>query len=766
MIKKVKELIIKSNGNISKTKKQKFLDDKKNKLSPKELNSLIKTLNKELKTECIESVKEFHLTRLKETKSEMYGKECLYSAKLVKSLFGSLDDFKEKVTKKFEKELNSVNKEAFADRVEEIIRSKKAISNDKVIEQFKKRYNVDLIKNKKTVNAIDDVRDKVLFARSQDKLDSKIWIEKRYAELACKLNKFPTMEELSEIGVTREMYRQSHGDINSLRKASKENFQSYFEEIYTKSHIDNDLINKWATKTLENADRIVAVGVANGGHCINRLNALLNYVSNFNKTVLAVIPICKRVEDIDPRIIQLYLEKKIVLIIKDYRVHKNLWLKYIVQDEKTKDPISGLEDCCEESVLVAGTSMRFRPVPTRKNHLPRALMSTGVISKIHFRTSINHNKNPNNKRIKNAEGRQFFGAWVVEKVSKRHFIPRQLMLLNDDGSFPDWGKMYHANGKVTDCPPIAQVYGDTHSIEKDEYSLAVGMHVQKTLKIPNMIQHDIFDGKSVSPHTKDKSAYKIYQRVHDNKTSLSKELKILAQDINMFNEIDEVKKTYIVDSNHDDMLLRAFERGDILRCAENGFVASLIHAAAILSHARGKDLDLAKLIEKEFSMKKEDLERFFPQLFDNKKALEVAVELFGLSNKSLKKTEWLDLDDTLVLGGYECAMHGHQSSNGSKGSLKGLAKTFKKQIIGHTHTPEQFNFNLVVGHNVSMDKEHMPDYIKGGTSTWMTANVLIYPGGQAQHVFIIDGHFKAGEKIKFKKNKVAKMSGRFLGDAA
>lgn len=612
----------------------------------------------------------------------------------------------------------------------------------KEIKSYLKRYHYDEVRISEIEFIYEDCKTEAFREMAQEKLSKMTYVEKKYAELASKLTRYPEIIDLENIGLTRAAFRETHGTIEDLRISSRKKFPSYFQYIYEKQHIDNAKINTWAKNIVQKAKTLVVTGITSGPICEKRLNSLLSYCK-INKGVLCIIPMCKRVEDMDPRIIRLFLEKKLVLVVQDIPAHSNLILKYITQREATENPLSGMEAICKKSFIVGGATQRFKVIPMKKNSLPRAGMSTGVISMPFYRSSINHNKTPRNKSIVKAENNHFMSAWVIDKVNKDYFLPSQLMLLNDDGSFVDLGVRYYANGLVTSDKPITYVFGDTHGRYMNRKIVKQGHELGKKLGIKEYFYHDSFDGKSVGPHDLHKTAYLISLDINQNQTSLAEELKDYAEQLNEFTKYGHA---YIVDSNHDDMLQRAFERGEILNNKnQNGFMASLLYTASILFSLKGRVKDLPKLLKEKFGIDPDAFCALFPAFKDGiPRTLEFAVSLFGLKNPD--KITWLDKEDSVTRGGYQLAMHGHQGASGARGSLQGLYKSYMALVMGHTHSPEQRNRFLVCGHNQDLENDLRAHYFEGGTSSWLEADVIIYETGEAQHVFKIGGHIRKPSK--------------------
>jgi hypothetical protein len=139
-------------------------------------------------------------------------------------------------------------------------------------------------------------------------------------------------------------------------------------------------------------------------------------------------------------------------------------------------------------------------------------------------------------------------------------------------------------------------------------------------------------------------------------------------------------------------------------------------------------------VHKKTKISKERLAEYFPALHEKKKTLQFAIELMGIDSPT--RVHWLDLDDSLVLGGFEVGDHGHKGANGSKGSPSSFRKLGTKKATGHNHTGNQFNYIFSVGH---MTDQNLVDYSKGGASSWHKIGALIYADGSFQFYSMVKG---------------------------
>jgi hypothetical protein len=560
--------------------------------------------------------------------------------------------------------------------------------------------------------------------------------ERMYGYLASKLKRYPSLIEMNEkVGVTRAMIRETHGTITDLSEKAFRSYPEYFDKIYSNQTIDNDVtkarLKKAINKVVSKNGQLVVSSVGHGHHHKALKTLLKTYKKNNKNVEILLIPVVEDIHNIDPEIIEMHLRGDVHLIFDDVWAGKNLCVTYLTQSLTTTAPLAGLSKYNMKTVIVGGNHQIFQPAPVKRGVTPRAIMCPGSITMPAYRSS-RFNSRPHAKSVKRAEENHFHGAWVVQFREDGTFVPRQLMFLNEDGSFPDDGIQYTQKG-TKKAKAVAGIMGDLHSEEKSHYTFHEGLKYFKKIGIKKVYVHDGYNSTSHNPHDVRKTAYRAGIGLA-GKTNMGHEIKVFADDLNAMT-CSYGMDVKIVDSNHDDMFQRAFESGDLLNCPENGFLASLIYPISIIAYFQKRNHNIADLAKTKYGMDVKSFKEAFKHILDKPKALEFAVGLFGLKKK--EKVEFLDLDDSRLEAGYECAIHGHQGANGAKGSVMSLANTFSKIITGHTHMPQQKNFNLCVGHNVDTGSDR-PHYTKGGTTGWMSANGVIYEGGQFQHQFFIN----------------------------
>lgn len=588
-----------------------------------------------------------------------------------------------------------------------------------------------------------------------DKTDAaatkKQYYEKRYAELAAELRRFPTMVDLAEVNITREMFRQTHGTIKRLAQKSLHSHPSYFTALFEFSSLLNPDLIDWVQSVIERENIFTITTITHAAASKEMLDTLMNFHA-IEGGMPIFIPMCKRIEDIDPAIINLYLEKKAILITQDLAINDNLVIRYINQNEKTLDPTSGFNnDNRGKTIILGGIQQIFHPRTNKKRGHATYVVSPGTISANSHRASINHNLNGKTSRAEKAKNTHFPGAVLIEKVNEKIFIPTQIQFM-PNGEFTVYGRKYKRNALVYNSPNN-NILGDLHEKEHAEDIVNHTLAVHSKLEIPEITYHDILDFSCGSHWNEGRYMFKAFMAL-TKKLSWAKELKSLANFLRKSIEISGAKKTNIVASNHNNMLDRAMDSGLVFKDAENAFLGFLLAPSAILSYHDIPEKSMDEAVE-HFELDPDYMKENYKFLkMDSQSLLKKAVSLFGF--KDHHKVNWLSLDDSYIVDGFENGEHGDKGSHGAKGSFKSFYNNYEKIIHGHTHVPVQYNHYMVVGHNIDMRKGKRPAYQIGGTSAWLNADAYTYKEGTAHHVYTIMGvrsRFLSSEYLANTKSK-------------
>ena len=343
-------------------------------------------------------------------------------------------------------------------------------------------------------------------------------------------------------------------------------------------------------------------------------------------------------------------------------------------------PLSGIESFTSDQTTIVGHPRIHLITPPRiEGYHEKVLLTTG---------SITDSEYTDTKIGKIGEFHHQYGFTIVELNNNEYHI-RQIQCEND-GSFYDLDN-FVKDGTVVKYreAPLGIVLGDLHIGEEDKQAVKSSFDMIEKLRVRNVICHDIFNGHSISHHEKNNIIIQ-YNREKDGTNSLSSEIETMCQ---FFENAPKDLNFVCVRSNHDDFLDRWITDNDWRRNPNK--VDYLKYVNAIVEGNAPKGV--------------------IPYVLENR----------------FKNVTGLYIDSTYVVGDYECAMHGHVGANGSRGSANQFKKLHTKTITGHTHAPIRIDGHISVG---CLTKKRVGYNV--GPSSWMHANVIIYPNGKASHIFL------------------------------
>ncbi|WP_296683556.1 hypothetical protein [Flavobacterium sp.] len=366
-----------------------------------------------------------------------------------------------------------------------------------------------------------------------------------------------------------------------------------------------------------------------------------------------------------------------------HKIHDNLCLLSDVKIQPTAStPLSGLNGMTGlESCIVGHPRVHLKSLPILDGYPHKLLLSTGSVSVENYTDT---------KSGKKGEFHHTLGFVIVE-IDGDSFHIRQVQC-EEDGSFYDL-KYFVSDGEIMLHSGVeAIVFGDLHLGETNPDILEQSFVLSDYLKCKDIVLHDVFNGHSISHHER-MDPFILMKREADGTDDLDEELSNVIQFFDLFSEYNFV----MVRSNHDEFLDRWL-----------------------------KDVDWRKTINKKAYLRLANL------LSRDDKSIGI-VPMF-LSD--VKNVTCLGIDDSYRINEWECGMHGHIGSNGSRGGVIQFKNLNTKNVTGHTHTPCREDGHCSVG-----TLTHLRVGYNKGASSWMNSNFVIYPNGKGHHVHIINNKF-------------------------
>jgi hypothetical protein len=370
-------------------------------------------------------------------------------------------------------------------------------------------------------------------------------------------------------------------------------------------------------------------------------------------------------------------------------------------------PLTGFEGLTHgESAILGHTKLQLKVVAAPQGRYPKILTTTGACTV----------KNYTDTRAgKLGDFHHTLGAAVVE-IDGPVFHLRQINAAKD-GTFYDivegrvmlFGDL--ANGPLKQAGGVPGiVMGDTHVEGIDPaVERATFQEIIPELSPSIIIWHDLEDGGSVN-HWAAKNPFVTGARYFSGQGSAAEEF-YMALDF-VTERTPPLSQSVIVASNHNDWLHRWVLDRDwkTLSPKDRGFYLKVA----------------AKLYEKSQVVTGDEAERLNAFIL-------LAKDYFG-DNGSVRV---LDYEESCLVEGIECGMHGHYGPNGSRGSAKNMKRIGVKTVIGHSHTPAIEEGCYQVGTSTKLSRGYTH-----GPSSWLNTHCVIYPNGKRTLINIIDGKWR------------------------
>lgn len=352
-----------------------------------------------------------------------------------------------------------------------------------------------------------------------------------------------------------------------------------------------------------------------------------------------------------------------------------------------KNPLTSLEALANDGHLILGSfRIHFKTLPRLRNTPLRTMSTTGSITRKNYSRS---------KAGDTASIHHSYGFSVIElKDDGTCHVPRNVYV-TDDGEFTDLCYKVTPDG-VTEVDGVeAIVWGDIHReiLDKNIYD--------KTKKLcdilkPNIhVLHDLFDGARVNPHER-KDTFIRRRKIAQGKYLIEDEVNQALKFPKKVLKECGGKEVYVVQSNHDEFLDRHINDMD--------WKKDLHNSPAYLKYAT---------IDQ--TVDKEEYGNIFGYLL---------YEKYGRKNK----VKYLRYGDSLIVRGFNLAMHGDHGTNGSRGNITQYKRLNFKMIHGHNHTPTIMDGVTSVGLTGHV-KQY---YTRKGVSSHAYAHALVHKNGKRQ----------------------------------
>ncbi len=360
-------------------------------------------------------------------------------------------------------------------------------------------------------------------------------------------------------------------------------------------------------------------------------------------------------------------------------------------------PLSGLETYTKDrSAIFPHTKMAMTSVPAMKFKRVKFNYTTGTVTQRNY---------IQRKTGLKAGDHHVYGAALVEVNSDGDWWVRQLMS-TDDGVIQDLDVIATPEGVSTDHNVEAIVWGDIHNsaLEREVYDLSWGPGGMFDQLRPNyQFLHDVLDFRTRTYHDNG-NHHKRYAQHLLGTGNVAQEIADLAGFLASVEHPD--CETMVVESNHDAMFSRWLAEGDYKNDPENAVYFLEMQLKKYRAITFGKKIHL----------------------------LETACR----DVRQLRYTKFLDTDESFVVKGIECALHGHRGPDGTRGTAANLNRMGVKVCSGHSHSARIHDGVWSCGVMGSLDQGY-----NVGPSTWSHTNTLIYQTGKRAQITYRNGGFRA-----------------------
>lgn len=345
-----------------------------------------------------------------------------------------------------------------------------------------------------------------------------------------------------------------------------------------------------------------------------------------------------------------------------------------------------------------------------------AAMIAGAAPKFQYTTGTATKRNYIQKKAgQKAEFDHVYGGLIIEVDHNGDWWVRQL---NSDskGRIVDIDVVAYPDGRIEPVLGVeAAHWGDIHKDLMEPWMFeaiwgegGLGHHIKPRYQM----MHDMLDFGRQSHHNRNKPHTR-YRLMVEGKTSVIGEIDELATFL-IGSRIDGCE-TVVVPSNHHEHLGRWL--------AETDWRTDLENAEFFMD------------AQKDFLAAIRCGETFDP--------LQWAV-MRGRENE-LRHVRWLEEDEPFYIcadktdGGIAMHLHGDNGPNGSRGSIRNLAKLGHKCCLGHSHSAGIYNGAWQTGVMATLRM----DYNKGAPSSWSHSLIIVHRNGKRQMITMRGNRWRA-----------------------
>lgn len=356
-----------------------------------------------------------------------------------------------------------------------------------------------------------------------------------------------------------------------------------------------------------------------------------------------------------------------------------------------KNPLTGYEVLAKDNHLIIPHSrIHFQTLPRFKNKPLRTMSTTGFITY----------KNYSDSKVGDIAFENHSAGFVTieKRADGTCFIPRNVKV-NTQGEFTDliFDVKFEKVNIIDSSKGI--VLGDLHSANIKNEVFNETTRLLDYFKPKKLVAHDIMDGTSVNPHER-KDFFIQRRNIVEGKDAIEDEIEHTFDIIDILRK--KVPEIHVIISNHDLFLDRHIN--------DMNWRSDLRNSPAYLKYA------------------------YIYQTVDLRKYGSIYGYL--LKERFGDDVNYVNYEESLDIGGYECGDHTDHGVNGARGSVNTFSKLNMKLIGAHGHSPIIKDGFSRVG--VTCDKDQY--YTRKGLSSWAYAHNIIHNNNKNQMLVFTDDY--------------------------
>lgn len=565
---------------------------------------------------------------------------------------------------------------------------KSTSSMEGIFRRYKEEYDLKSLKSTVEVKA-EIMEERIL----TDFI--KLVQERRYVPI---LSEF-----LQHSSFSKDSLYKYFGSLDGLVKVAREQDPKVFKNIIDETSFNDEAFKDLRGYISEHRRFFVTSAVTGCDVHADGLKAIQTYCKK-NKAALLVLPCsdpARQKEHKNKWNLSQDLPKESI-VFKDVSLNDNIVLSTIKMSAKQLQPLTGIKRLSQKkgSTIVASPKQFLEFVANSNNNteIPRALMSTGAITKANYRTEMYMSE----RTASLAELDHTLGGIIVEIKNGRIFFSRHVQIDPKTGSFTDIDRKYNSDGTVEKVTADLVQTGDWHVLSTCPETRRIAKEIVETVKPKYLTFEDFFDGITINPHERH-NLVSLSKKAKKGLLSLEHELVACKK------EIDEVCKwpaesLVFKYGNHEDFLKRWLSDGAFM------------------------DEPMNKLIGMKLTIALEELE-IMP--------FEYAMRaMYGLECPD--KVKFLAINDSFKVNGIENGAHGHLGKGGRRNPTMGeIEECYGSSNVGHNHSAAIHRLVFRVGTGTKLQLSY-----NDGPSAWTQTHLIQHKDKSRQLIHNINGEWR------------------------